>query len=226
MKCTVHRSLRRGQERQLTTTITNWADIRCPWCWIGHRQLVRALGRLEAGTRVEYRSFLLEPAGPTRSGMTVREAALSSWGFDEARWAAHSRKIVAGGTSESLIINIDTALVVDSRNAHRLLKLVADRQLNTFEAWDALYSRHFEFNDNIADWIVLRSVGEQVGLAGGDITTLVETDEYSAAVDDDIRDAAALGISSIPTVLADSVRTAGDPSTGVDRIVDIPAVGR
>jgi len=210
----------------LTTTITNWADLRCPWCWIGHRQLGRALGHLESGTRVEYRSFLLEPAGPTRSGITVREAALSSWGFDEARWAAHSRKIVAGGTSESLTINIDTALVVDSRNAHRLLKLVADRELSRFEAWDSLYSRHFEFNDDIADWTVLRSVGEQVGLAGGDITMLVETDEYSAAVDDDIRDAAALGISSIPTVLADSVRITGDPSVGLDRIEGRPAVGR
>ncbi|AJW41001.1 hypothetical protein NY08_2991 [Rhodococcus sp. B7740] len=133
---------------------------------------------------------------------------------------------MAGGTSESLTINIDTALVVDSRNAHRLLKLVADRELNRFDAWDALYSRHFEFNDDIADWTVLRSVGEQVGLAGGDITMLVETDEYSAAVDDDIRDAAALGISSIPTVLADSVRITGDPSVGLDRVEGRPAVGR
>ena len=210
----------------MTTTLMNWADLRCPWCWIGHRRLGRALGRLESGTRVEYKSFLLEPGGPVRSGITVRDAALSSWGYDEAGWMPHSKRIVAGGTSESLTINIDTALIVDSRNAHRLLKLVAHRRLNRFEAWDAVYSRHFECNDDIADWTVLRSIGEQVGLAGDDITMLAETDEYSTDVDDDMRDAANRGISSIPAVLVDSVRATGDLSDSFVRLVDRPAVGR
>ncbi|WP_415975970.1 DsbA family oxidoreductase [Rhodococcus sp. 077-4] len=210
----------------MTTTITIWADIRCPWCWIGHRQLGRGLGRIGPGARVEHKSFLLEPAGPARSGITVREAALSSWGLDEGQWATRSGKIVAGGSAANLTVNIDTALIADSRSAHRLLKLVSDRQLNTFEAWDTLYARYFESNDDIADWTVLRSIGLRAGLADDDITMLEETDEYSAAVDIDIREAAARRISSVPAVFVDSVRATGDLSESVPRLADRQEAGR
>ncbi|WP_170944599.1 DsbA family oxidoreductase [Rhodococcus sp. 14-2483-1-1] len=210
----------------MTTTITMWADVRCPWCWIGHRQLGRALDQLGPDTKVEYRSLLLEPDGPAQPGMTVRDAALTSWGFDAARWAAQRNRIVQGGAAETLTIDIDTSLTVDSRAAHRLLKLVAARRLNRFVAWDALYSSHFERNEDIGDWIVLRSIGLRVGLADDGITRLEESDEYSSDVDDDLRRAADLGISSVPTVMVDSVRATGDLSLSVPRLANGPVVDR
>ncbi|WP_179276213.1 DsbA family oxidoreductase [Rhodococcus sp. 06-235-1A] len=210
----------------MTTTITMWADVRCPWCWIGHRQLGRALDQLGTDTKVEYRSLLLEPDGPAQPGMTVRDTALSSWGFDAERWTTQSRRIVRGGASEILTIDIDRSLTVDSRDAHRLLKLVAASGLNRFEAWDALYSSHFELNDYIGSWTVLRSIGRRVGLDEDAITRLAESKEYSSDIDNDLRRAADLGISSVPTVMVDSVRATGDLSQSVPRLAKGSVVDR
>ncbi len=58
----------------MTTTITVWADIRCPWRWMGHRRLRSALNRLGRKAVVEHRSFLLEPAGPEGAFLGAGEA--------------------------------------------------------------------------------------------------------------------------------------------------------
>ncbi|MGH2899868.1 MAG: DsbA family protein, partial [Solirubrobacteraceae bacterium] len=40
-----------------------WADVACPWCYIGKRQLDRALARFAHRERVEivWRAFELDP---------------------------------------------------------------------------------------------------------------------------------------------------------------------
>lgn len=203
--------------------ITVWADVRCPWCWIGHRQLGRAIERLGHDVSVEYRSYLLEPDGPPRPGITVREAATSSWGLSESSWDTKRDNIIEAGNVESLSIRIDTALTVDSRTAHRLLKLAAARNLDVHRAWDVMYTSHFDHNLDIGNWQILRSIGHRIGLADKDIFELLDNDSYSDAVLADHLEGRVAGVRSIPTVMVGQQRVIGDLE---DEVVQLIAAGR
>ena len=53
-----------------------WADVVCPWCYIGKRRLEKAIAGFEHGEEVEvvYRSYELDPFAPevgTESTLTV-----------------------------------------------------------------------------------------------------------------------------------------------------------
>lgn len=195
--------------------ITVWADVRCPWCWIGHRQLGRAIQKLGRDVSIEYKSYLLEPDGPPRPGITVRDAATSSWGLTESSWNTKRDNIIEAGTKESLNIRIDTALTVDSRTAHRLLKLAALRNLDVHRAWDVMYASHFVDNLDIGNWQVLRSIGDRMGLADNDIAELLDTDSYSEAVLAYHLEGQAVGVRSVPTVMIGTQRVNGDLEDGL-----------
>lgn len=120
-----------------------------------------------------------------------------------------------------LTINIDSALSVDSRDAHRLLKLAATRGVDTHEAWDALYKRHFEDNGDLGDWNTLRSIGKQIGLNDEDLTLLTETDCYATSVRDDHDNAIAHGVRSVPTVMVGADQATGNLADSVVQLVQL-----
>src|SRR5205085_1633649 len=72
---------RAGRVRRVSKVrVDIWADIACPWCYIGKRQLDRALGRFAHRDRVEiaWRAFELDPLAPR----AVEQARLV--GLDDA----------------------------------------------------------------------------------------------------------------------------------------------
>lgn len=181
--------------------ITVWADIRCPWCWMGHRRLRAALERLGPAGRevtVVRRSFLLEPAGPDSADRTVRGAALNSWGMSEARWEATRSRVAEASRREGLKIEMDEVLSVDSRPAHRLIKLAVSRGSDPDQVWDRFYTAHLARREDLADPGTLRLVGAELGLTEGDVDALLGSDDFTAQVEADHREAVAQGVGSIP----------------------------
>ncbi|MFC0862822.1 DsbA family protein [Sphaerimonospora cavernae] len=47
-------------------TVDMWADVRCPWCWVGLRRLRRAIAHVGQDVRVRHRSF--HPMSRVESG--------------------------------------------------------------------------------------------------------------------------------------------------------------
>ncbi|GAA1072140.1 DsbA family oxidoreductase [Nocardiopsis metallicus] len=182
--------------------ITVWADIRCPWCWMGHRRLKAALERLGAAGRevtVVRRSFLLEPAGPDSPDRTVRGAALNSWGTSQAQWEATRSRVAEASRREGLGIEMNEVLNVGSRPAHRLIKLAVSRGFDPGQVWDQLYTAHLERREDLTAPEALRRAGKGFGLAEGDVDALLDSDDFAAEVEADHREAVAQGVGSIPT---------------------------
>ena len=180
-----------------------WADVRCPWCWIGMRRMERA--RVTAGVpvRARRRSFLLEPQGPARPGLLIAQIATSQWGMSAAEWESTSRRIRDAGRGEGLDINIDGALMFDSNPAHRLLKLAAaSEQVDTDAAWESLFMTHFGRNDYMGDPGVLRRQAESWGLDEADADQALRGDVFADEVSADVAEAARLSVRSVPTVIA------------------------
>lgn len=208
-------------------TIQVFADVRCPWCWVGHRRLAEARSRVAGNcegphAKVVHRAFLLEPDGPPRSGISVREAALNDWGMSIAQYEATRERTEAAGRSEGLKISTDTARIFDSRPVHRLLKLAAATPgIDIHGAWEVVFDRHFRLNDDLGSTSVLVDVGSQVGLGGGEVERMLFGRDFVDDVDRDVQEAHRLGVRAVPTVVSGEVHLAG--SRSVAELVDLLA---
>ena len=207
-------------------TVQVWADVRCPWCWIGHRRLAKAQevlrGSGRTGVEVVRRAFLLEPEGPSVSGITVREAALGDWGMSSSDWDVSRDRIESAGRAEGLEIRMDTARIFDSRNVHRVLKLAAATDdVDAAGAWETIFDLHFRRNADLGQTAVLVAAGVEIGLDQVEVEQMLAGAKFAAEVDGDHREAQRFGVRSVPTVLAADTVLSG--SRSVEDIVTVLA---
>ena len=183
-------------------TVDVWADVRCPWCWIGSRRLRRAAVMVGETVRVRHRSFLLEPGGPASPGLTTAHVATTEWGLSAAEWEAKSQQIRAQGVLEGLDINVHGALMFDSHRVHRLLKLAAaTADVDADAAWDAAFAAQFNRGADLGDPDVLRDLALEWGLSEAAIEHALTDELFAAQVDADIAEAHSLPVRAVPTVI-------------------------
>ncbi|MFE3176468.1 DsbA family protein [Amycolatopsis sp. NPDC059090] len=182
-----------------TTTLRVWADVLCPWCWMGHRRLAQAIAESGVPARVEHRSFLLAPEGPGPRRRRIGEVAAVEWGISETEWERRRDRIEQTGRADGLTIRMDTAWALDSRPAHRVLKLAAARGLAETVAWEAMFAAHLRDNLDLADWNVLADL--KTGLQRDEVLALGENEDYAAEVLADHEEGRSLGIRSVPTIV-------------------------
>ncbi|MFC7546369.1 DsbA family protein [Plantactinospora sp. GCM10030261] len=200
-------------------TVDVWADVRCPWCWIGHRRLSAAVARVPGEVRVRRRSFLLEPDGPPSPGKPLAEVAVTEWGMPPEWWRERTAVIEAEGRRTGLEINSDSLRAFDSRLLHRLLKLVAaERGEDDQEAaWDVAFDAHFRRNLDLSRRDGTVEVATQLGLGAVAVDRLVAGDEFAGGVLDDHRDAERAGVRAVPTVAIGDRMLSG--SRSIDELV-------
>ncbi|MGI5127790.1 DsbA family oxidoreductase [Pseudonocardia sp. CA-107938] len=180
-----------------------YADVLCPWSFIGKRRLDTALSGLAARARVavRWRSVELDPhLGRVPGRTAAEEMADPAWWGDQA--ASRIAHIQALGAAEGLTLNLHLARPVNSFDAHRLLQFAADHGRADAMAEHLLLAYHTDGAD-IADPHVLRHLGVQVGLPATEVAALVAGDAYAAHVRADERRAAEQGATSVPSLVVD-----------------------
>jgi predicted DsbA family dithiol-disulfide isomerase len=67
-----------------------WADIVCPWCYLGKARFDAALSQFEHRAEVEvvYHSFELDPARPAGATQPVLDMLATTYGMSRAQAAA------------------------------------------------------------------------------------------------------------------------------------------
>ncbi len=101
-----------------------WSDYVCPFCYIGKRQLEKALKDTgyEGQIEVEYKSFLLDPTTPIDADESVYSSLAKKFGVsvDEAK---NMTKNVANRAKEvGLEYDFDIMKTANTVAAHRLAK--------------------------------------------------------------------------------------------------------
>lgn len=134
---------------------------------------------------------------------------MSEWGLSKAEWAARAEQIEQSARTDDLTIHIDSARTIDSRNAHRVLKLVTARGLDTAAAWEAMFAAHLERNHDLEEWEHLAHIGVEAGLSRGEILALADSDDFRAQVAADHHEAQSRGVHAVPTVAHGPRRLAG-----------------
>lgn len=92
--------------------------------------------------------------------------------------------------------------MANSFTAHRLLHLAKSHGLGTTTK-EVLLSAHFEKGADIGNIDTLVEIGTSIGLDVDEVRRVLEGDDFSADVEEDISEARALGVSGVPFFVID-----------------------
>ncbi|MFG2018218.1 DsbA family oxidoreductase [Actinomadura geliboluensis] len=176
-----------------------YADVLCPWCYIGKRRLTAALESIADRSSVEiaWRSYELAPEEGRDPGPTAAEAMAGWWG---AQAPDRIARIQALGAAEGLELNLHLARPVNTFDAHRLCRLAAGRGWAD-QMMERLLSAYHSEGLNVADPQVLQRLGEEVGLDAALVRSVLAGDDYAEQVRADRRRAAEHGVTSVPSLV-------------------------
>lgn len=192
-----------------------YADVLCPWCYIGKRRLTAALDTVVDRDSVEivWRSYELSPDEGWTPGPTAAEAMAGWWG-DEA--PARIARIQSVGAAEGLELNLQLARPSNTFDAHRLCKLAADFGRADQMMEILLRSYHTE-GLNVTDPQVLRRLGREALLDADQVRAVLSGDDYAEQVRRDRRLAAEHGVTGVPSLVIDG----RPPVSGVQSVAEL-----
>ena len=188
-----------------TVRLDMWADIACPWCFIGQVKLDAAIqAELAAGRAVDvrHRPFQLNPSLPP-SGVDAAEHFAPIFGGEERMREAFAR---TEGIARDVGLAIDHASMTKAANtryAHAVV-LSYDGDPHQRAVLMAMYSAYFEQGRDITDHDVVHQVAAHAsGESVDEVTARVASFDL-AALDASFALGRELGVSAVPTFVADA----------------------
>jgi predicted DsbA family dithiol-disulfide isomerase len=176
-----------------------WSDVMCPFCYIGKRRFENALAQFAHKDKVEvvWKSFQLNPDMKTQPGKNINQylSEVKGWSLEQARQAnAHVTKMAK---EVGLDYDMDKAVVANSFDAHRLVQLAKTKGKGDAME-EQLFKAYFTEGKNIADHDILAQLATAIGLDTGTVKTVLESNEYADAVDQDIYESQQIGVRGVP----------------------------
>lgn len=179
-----------------------WADLGCPWCYVGKHPLRAATPQRPDADRFEIvaRSFELDPEAP-RELEKDEESFIRTHGGAIAHVRQAERQVQAMARKEGLEYSLDR-LNADTFNLHRVVQY-ADDQGRGFEFFSDVQDGFFAGTPNPRDPDALAGVAESVGPDGRRVREIRASDEYADRVRADRREGVELGGTGVPLVVLD-----------------------
>lgn len=185
-----------------------WADVVCPWCYVGEARLAKAVAEMGLTGSVELvpRAFELDPTTP-RTPRPILEHLAQKFGgllagssamVEQVRGMEERVRDLA--VAEGLPFEVDR-VTANTRDAHRVTALATTRGLG-MAFFDALQRAYFagRGTDPFGEAALL-AVADEVGLPAADVERVLGSDEFADDVARDQAEAAALGIRGVPFVV-------------------------
>lgn len=180
-----------------------YADVVCPWCYIGERRLERALAQ-RPGLQVERRwqPFQLQPDMPAE-GLAWADFARQKFGGVERARAAFDHVTAIGASDGIRFVFNRVAGAPNTRDAHRLILRASERG-RQWELVAALFAAHFAEGRNLSDHDELIAIAAGAGLPADDARATLAGAAYIAEVDASQAQAQRYGIQSVPCFVIDN----------------------
>ena len=184
-----------------------WADVICPWCYIGRRRFEKALSRFDGAEPVEvtYRSFELDPGAPTESDMSLDQLLAAKYGLSLVEARAANERVTTTAAAEGLEFHLDLARPTNTLAAHRLLQLATVRH-NRPAVEERFLKAYFTEGKSLADPETLLRLSVEAGLKDADVRRVLAGQAFTLQVRQDEAEAAALGADGVPFFLFNRVR--------------------
>lgn len=184
-----------------------YADVVCPWCWIGERRLFKALSGME-GVDVRWRAFQLDPTAAP-AGQPLVQWLGSHYG-GEANLHRMFDRVTRVAQGEDLTLNFEKAIAANTFDAHRLIWKAFDLSVQR-EAVEALHKAYFTDGLDIGTPEVLSAIAFDLG-----VPDIAATDEGVAEVRAELELGRELGVTGVPMFVFNgryALSGAQDPDT-------------
>ena len=183
-----------------------WADVVCPWCYIGKRRLEFAVAESAhpAEVSVTYHAYELDPHSPPGNGETVLEWLAQRYGKDLAGAREIAERPAVAGRPDGIEIDVDHQLRANSFDAHRLVALGLAQGGHALQAavLERFFSAHFSEGKQIDDIETLQRLGAEAGLDGRRVSAVLASDDFAQEVRSDEDAAQDIGITGVPFYMA------------------------
>ncbi|MEK5233658.1 DsbA family oxidoreductase [Lysinibacillus sp. FSL K6-0232] len=176
-----------------------WSDYVCPFCYIGKKQLEKAIQDTGYGGQVEliYKSYQLDPTTPVDSNVTVYESLAKKYGMSLEKAQEMTEGVTARAKEVGLNYDFSHLMEENTLKAHRLVKW-AEQQGDVTALVEALLHGHFIEGKRIGQDEVLLAIAEQVGLQREEVAKILEADTFKDEVEADIQEGLQLGVRGVP----------------------------
>ncbi|HEY7143276.1 MAG TPA: DsbA family oxidoreductase [Streptosporangiaceae bacterium] len=180
-----------------------WADIVCPWCYIGKREFELGLGEFahRDSVGVVYRAFELDPSFPPATSTPVPELLSARYGLTAAQARDAERRVAARAATVGLVMD-GSRVMGNTFDAHRLVAFGRDRGRQA-EVLQRLYEAYFGAGRGIFETADLAGLGAAVGLDRAEAERVLRGGGYDGEVRADEQQATELGISGVPFFVLD-----------------------
>lgn len=184
-----------------------WSDVACPWCYIGKRRFAEGVRQYrEAGgdqeVEVEYRSFELSPDLPPDFSGSVIDYLHGLRGIPEAQVHQMIEQVTAVANAEGIDADFHAVVQTRTLTAHELLHLAKARGVQE-PMKERLLSAYFVEGRNVGDPGQLADMAVEVGLDREEVLETLAAGTYADAVQADMDQARAYGISGVPFYVID-----------------------
>jgi predicted DsbA family dithiol-disulfide isomerase len=182
-----------------------WADVVCPWCYIGKRRLQAALAERGLSDQVEvvHRAFQLDPTASAITEPTIDHLAVK-YGVSRDEALAMMANVTQVAAAEGLDYHLDLCMTGNTRDAHRLAlwaqeqdPAIADQLL------EAMYSAYFEQGRGVFTTDDLVAFASEVGLDADAAREMLSGTEYLDQVVQDQVLARTFGANGVPFFVID-----------------------
>lgn len=182
--------------------IEMWADLGCPWCYVGKHRLQAAIAQRPDADRFEIvmRSFELDPGAP-REPEKNETSYIRTHGGTATHVHQAERQMQAIARKEWLEYSSDR-LNANTFDLHRVVQY-ANEQGRGFEFFSTVQDGFFTGALDIHAPDALARVAESVGLDARRVGEILASNEYADRVRADREEAMGLGAGGVPFVVLD-----------------------
>ena len=181
-----------------------WADIACPWCYLGLHRFETALAGFEHRDEVtvRWRSFELDPSAPREPGVDTATHLAAKDGMTRDEAVASQRRLTDIAAADGLQVRLDLARIGSTFDAHRLVHLASEHGRSEAVAERLMRAYHAE-GEPVSDPVTLTRLAAEAGLPAEEVDELLAGERFAADVREDERLAETLGIGGVPFFVAD-----------------------
>lgn len=176
-----------------------WSDIMCPFCFIGKRRFENALEKFpnKEGINVSWKSFELYPDIDTKADTGIKDFLVKYKGISEDQALGLMSNVRQAAADTQLNFNWEEVVVANTRKAHELVHLAAKHGVQN-QMKEQLFNAYFTDGKNVDDLETLLQIGVALGIDREAMVVSLTTNEFTQAVEADVRESQMLGVSGVP----------------------------
>lgn len=176
-----------------------WSDYVCPFCYIGKKQLEKAIQ--DSGyadqIEVEFKSFLLDPTTPVDADEPVISSLAKKYNQSIEETKNMTNNVALRAKEVGLHYDFENMKTANTNAAHRLAKWAVTKGKGA-ELNERLLQAYFIEGQAIGKHDVLLSLVDEVGLDRNGATTVLNNNDFTNDVEQDIAEAQQIGVRGVP----------------------------